>query len=26
LLEHVLELQGQTVGVQRNEVTNIFVL
>jgi hypothetical protein len=23
LLEHVLELQGQTVGVQRNEVTNI---
>jgi hypothetical protein len=23
LLEHVPELQGQTVGVQRNEVTNI---
>jgi hypothetical protein len=26
LLEHVLELQGQTVGVLRDEVTNIFVL
>jgi hypothetical protein len=26
LLGHVLELQGQTVGVQSNEVTNIFVL
>jgi hypothetical protein len=26
LLEHVPELQGQAVGVQRNEVTNIFVL
>jgi hypothetical protein len=25
-LEHVPELQGQAVGVQRNEVTNIFVL
>jgi hypothetical protein len=23
LLEHVPELKGQTVGVQRNEVTNI---
>jgi hypothetical protein len=26
LLEHVPELQGQAIGVQRNEVTNIFVL
>jgi hypothetical protein len=24
LLEHVLELQGQTIDVQRNEVTNIY--
>ena len=26
LLEHVPELQGQPVGVLRDEVTNIFVL